>query len=82
MAQGGEASKNPKLLGCVENELGLREFLESKGHRLIVTHDKEGDGCTADKHLPEADVVRQHSCEPGCMSWSVCNFARLPMPFV
>ena len=45
------------LLGCVSGELGLRKFLESNGHKLVVTSDKDGDGCTADKELVDADVV-------------------------
>ena len=46
-----------ELLGCVSGELGLRKFLESKGHQLVVTSDKDGDGCTADKELVDADIV-------------------------
>ena len=45
------------LLGCVSGELGLRKFLESNGHKLVVTSDKDGDGCTADKELVDSDVV-------------------------
>lgn len=44
--------------GCVENELGLRKFLEDRGHTFIVTDDKEGDASELDKHLPDTDVVR------------------------
>ena len=31
-----------ELLGCVSGELGLREFVEGRGHNLIVTSDKQG----------------------------------------
>ena len=49
---------NPgELLGCVSGELGLRKFLEDAGHTLVVTSDKDGDGCTADKELVDADIV-------------------------
>merc|ERR1719440_1239414 len=44
-----------ELLGCVSGELGLRKFLESKGHELVVTSDKDGDGCEMDKHLADAE---------------------------
>ena len=44
--------------GCVENELGLRKFLEDRGHTYIVTDDKEGDSSELDRHLPDTDVVR------------------------
>ena len=46
-----------ELLGCVSGELGLRKFLEDSGHTLVVTSDKDGDGCQADKELVDADVV-------------------------
>ena len=46
-----------ELLGCVSGELGLRKFLEENGHTLIVTSDKDGQGCQAEKELIDADVV-------------------------
>ena len=46
-----------QLLGCVSGELGLRKFLESNGHEFIVTNSKDGDGCEADKHIIDADIV-------------------------
>jgi formate dehydrogenase len=49
---------NPgELLGCVSGELGLRKFLEDAGHTLVVTSDKDGDGCQADKELVDTDIV-------------------------
>ena len=46
-----------ELLGCVSGELGLRKFLEDAGHTLVVTSDKDGDGCQADKELVDTDIV-------------------------
>ena len=46
-----------ELLGCVSGELGLRKFLEDGGHTLVVTSDKDGEGCTADQELVDADIV-------------------------
>ncbi len=46
-----------QLLGCLSGELGLRKFLESNGHEFIVTNSKDGDGCEADKHIVDADIV-------------------------
>ena len=46
-----------ELLGCVSGELGLRKFLEERGHTLVVTSDKDVDGCKADQELIDADVV-------------------------
>ena len=46
-----------ELLGCVSGGLGLRKFLESNGHEFVVTNSKDGDGCEADKHIVDADIV-------------------------
>ncbi|MET8695959.1 NAD-dependent formate dehydrogenase [Streptomyces bauhiniae] len=62
---GGQTLPSPKgidftpgeLLGSVSGELGLREFLESRGHTLVVTSDKEGPDSILDRELPDADVV-------------------------
>ena len=52
---GGEkATNNPDLLGCAENALGLKDFLEKSGHEFVVLTDQEYE---LDKHLPTADVV-------------------------
>lgn len=39
------AEMNPNFVGCVENALGIRKWLESQGHEYIVTDDKEGPDC-------------------------------------
>jgi formate dehydrogenase len=46
-----------ELLGSVSGELGLRRFLESAGHTLVVTSDKEGPNSVFERELPDADVV-------------------------
>jgi formate dehydrogenase len=46
-----------ELLGSVSGALGLRGYLESQGHELIVTSDKDGDSSVFDQHLPDAEVV-------------------------
>jgi len=46
-----------KLLGCVSGELGLRKFLEDRGHTYVVTSDKDGVGCELEKELVDADIV-------------------------
>src|ERR687897_360507 len=46
-----------ELLGCVSGELGLRRFLEERGHRFIVTSDKDGPDSVFERELPDADVV-------------------------
>jgi len=45
------------LLGCVSGELGLRKFLEDRGHTLVVTSDKDGENCTVDKEIVDAHYI-------------------------
>ncbi len=62
---GGQHTPSPEhidftpgeLLGCVSGELGLREFVEGRGHKLIVTSDKQGPDSVLDRELPEAEIV-------------------------
>jgi formate dehydrogenase len=46
-----------ELLGSVSGELGLRKFLEERGHRLVVTADKDGPDSEFERELPEAEIV-------------------------
>ncbi len=46
-----------ELLGSVSGGLGLRTFLEDRGHRLIVTADKDGPDSTFERELAEAEIV-------------------------
>ncbi len=46
-----------ELLGSVSGGLGLRKFLEERGHRLVVTSDKDGPESEFERELPGADVV-------------------------
>jgi formate dehydrogenase len=46
-----------ELLGCVSGELGLRSFVEERGHRLVVTADKDGPDSVFERELAQAEVV-------------------------
>jgi formate dehydrogenase len=46
-----------ELLGSVSGGLGLRSFLEGRGHKLVVTSDKDGPDSEFERELPEAEVV-------------------------
>ena len=46
-----------ELLGSVSGELGLRSFLEERGHDLIVTADKDGSDSVFEQELPAAEIV-------------------------
>jgi formate dehydrogenase len=45
------------LLGCVSGELGLRKFLEDRGHTLVVTSDKDAANSVLDRELADAEIV-------------------------
>jgi formate dehydrogenase len=45
------------LLGSVSGELGLRAFLESKGHQFVVTSDKDGPNSRFERELADAEIV-------------------------
>ncbi len=61
----GQTAPTPKaidftpgeLLGSVSGALGLRRFAEENGHQLVVTSDKDGEGCELDRELVDADVL-------------------------
>lgn len=46
-----------ELLGSVSGELGLRKFLEDRGHELIVTSDKDSPDSVFERALPDAEIV-------------------------
>jgi formate dehydrogenase len=46
-----------ELLGSVSGELGLRGFLEERGHQFVVTSDKDGPDSAFEQELPEAEIV-------------------------
>src|SRR5271169_2013304 len=62
---GGQTAPTPEaidfkpgtLLGSVSGELGLRRFLESHGHRLVVTSDKDGPNSAFERELGDAEIV-------------------------
>jgi formate dehydrogenase len=45
----------PELLGCAENALGLRDWLEGEGHEVVSTSVREGDELT--EQLRDAEVL-------------------------
>lgn len=49
--------KPGELLGSVSGELGLRNYLESNGHSLVVTTSKDGPDSVLERELVDADIV-------------------------
>ncbi|WP_026191676.1 NAD-dependent formate dehydrogenase [Methylosinus sp. LW4] len=56
------------LLGSVSGELGLRKFLESNGHQLVVTSSKDGEDSVLDRELPDAEIVISQPFWPAYMT--------------
>lgn len=56
------------LLGCVSGQLGLKSFLEGRGHELVVTSSKDGPGSELEKHLHDAEVVISQPFWPAYMT--------------
>jgi formate dehydrogenase len=81
---GGQTTPTPQaldfkpgqLLGSVSGELGLRKFLEARGHQLVVTSDKDGAGSTFERELPDAEVVISQPFWPAYMTAE--RFAQAP----
>src|SRR6186713_944264 len=46
-----------ELLGSVSGALGLRPFLEERGHTFVVTSDKDGPDSVFERELPDAEIV-------------------------
>ncbi len=56
------------LLGSVSGELGLRKYLESKGHTLVVTSSKDGADSVLDRELHDAEIVISQPFWPAYMT--------------
>lgn len=56
------------LLGSVSGELGLRKYLESHGHKFIVTSSKDGANSVLDRELPDTDIVISQPFWPAYMT--------------
>ena len=62
---GGQTVPTPKaldfqpgaLLGSVSGELGLRQYLESQGHHLVVASDKDGPNSVFEREMVDADII-------------------------
>jgi formate dehydrogenase len=72
----GQTTPTPKaidftpghLLGCVSGELGLRKYLESNDHQLVVTSSKDGADSVLDRELHNAEIVISQPFWPAYMT--------------
>jgi len=56
------------LLGSVSGGLGLRKFLEGRGHTFVVTSDKDGPDSKFEKELADAEIVISQPFWPGYLT--------------
>lgn len=81
---GGQTLPTPKaidfkpgqLLGSVSGELRLRKFLESLGHELVVTTDKDGSHSRLEQELPDTDIIISQPFWPAYLTEE--RFAKAP----
>ncbi|EMD37341.1 NAD-dependent formate dehydrogenase [Gelatoporia subvermispora B] len=75
--KGGEAAtQEPRLLGTIENQLGIRQWLESEGHELIVSDSKEGPDSDFQKHIVDAEVLITTPFHPGYLTRDLIDKAK------
>jgi formate dehydrogenase len=73
---GGATTPTPKaisfkpgeLLGDETGAFGIKSWLESLGHQVVVTTDKEGPNSVFEKELVDADVVLSQPFYPAYMT--------------
>lgn len=57
-----------ELLGSVSGALGLRKWLKSLGHELVVTSSKDGEDSILDRELHDAEIVISQPFWPAYMT--------------
>src|SRR5258708_27726279 len=60
--------KPGELLGEETGAFGIKSWLESLGHQVVVTKDKGGPNCVFEKELVDADVVLSQPFYPAYMA--------------
>ncbi len=56
------------LLGSVSGGLGLERFLAERGHRFVVTADKDGPNSVFERELADTDIVISQPFWPGYLT--------------
>lgn len=81
---GGQSAPTPsgldfspgEMLGNVSGELGLRNYLESNGHTLVVTSDKDRPDSEFRRELADADVVISQPFWPAYLTRELMDEAK------
>jgi len=73
---GKSAAEEPRLLGTIENKLGIEDWVKEQGHTLVVTDDKEGPDSTFEKEIVDAEILITTPFHPGYATASVLEKAK------
>jgi len=73
---GHAAQEEPRLLGTVENQLGIKEWLTSQGHEYIVSDDKEGPDSVFEKNIVDAEILITTPFHPGYLTADLISKAK------
>ncbi|MCO5576844.1 hypothetical protein L7F22_030664 [Adiantum nelumboides] len=73
---GKDAQEEKRLLGTIENKLGLEDELAKGNHTFVVTDDKEGPNSKMAKEIVDADVVITTPFHPGYLSKEIIASAK------
>lgn len=65
---GRHAAEEKKLLGTVENKLGIAKWLTDQGHTVVTTSDKDGPLSELDQHIVDSDIVITTPFHPGYLT--------------
>jgi len=72
--KGGKAAvEEPRLLGTMENKLGMADWLKERGHTFVVTDDKEGPDSDFQKEIVDADVLITTPFHPGYLTADIIH---------
>lgn len=75
--QGHEhAKEESRLLGTVENALGIGPWLKEQGHEYVVVHDKEGESSEFQKQIVDTDILITTPFHPGYATRAVIDKAK------
>ncbi|KAI0346525.1 NAD-dependent formate dehydrogenase [Trametopsis cervina] len=73
---GSAAQEEPRLLGTIENQLGIRDWLTKQGHELVVSDDKEGPDSVFQKNIVDAEILITTPFHPGYLTRDLIEKAK------
>ncbi|GAK63170.1 NAD-dependent formate dehydrogenase [Moesziomyces antarcticus] len=73
---GKYGEEQPRLLGTVENKLGIADWLKEQGHEFVVTADKDTPDSEFRKHVKDAEIVITTPFHPAYLTAEVLESAK------